>query len=156
MLLLNIINLFFSFYFSENEKKNHKRLYFGLSFLFSSSFFFLEGGEKEKGRWHGDGDSLNDLVMKIRQLSTILVFYQWLNSINYLSVLPRVSPSFVHWTLPPRLPMTQLMMARPPSDTNLSWGRVRKNCWRVRSPLDDWTKKRKYIYYYIYCKLIER
>ena len=42
--------------------------------------------------------------------------------------LPSVRPSLVHWTLPARSPITQLMMARPPSPTKESCGVVRKNC----------------------------
>ena len=44
-------------------------------------------------------------------------------------VLPSVRPSLVHWTLPARSPITQFIMARPPSATKESWGVVRKNCW---------------------------
>ena len=42
--------------------------------------------------------------------------------------LPRVKPSLVHCTRPARSPITQLIIARPPSGTKESCGVVRKNC----------------------------
>ena len=47
---------------------------------------------------------------------------------NMSDALPSVSPSLVHWTLPARSPITQLIMTRPPSGTKESCGVVLKNC----------------------------
>ena len=51
-----------------------------------------------------------------------------LASLAIINSAPRVSPSLVHWTRPPRSPMTQVRIARPPSDTKEAPGVVRKNC----------------------------